>query len=170
MLPSLTFGGLKSRFRLLRVAELTQNGFFDQLAGFGKRCGHGGAEVFAYLGRAGANDQLQRLAGQGIVKLAAQREQFGCAEVMGVVFRATGGWFNGRHMERTGFGFDRAIDKQDGLSAGNVFSQFRSPLMVSDDAHAGLCGEALLSPFGKPKSDAVISAQRVAAGKNEASG
>ena len=89
---------------------------------------------------------------------------------MGVVFRATGDWLDGRQVERAGFGAKGAIDKQDGLSAGNVFSKFRSPLMVSDDAHAGLCGEALLSPFGKPKSDAVISAQRVAAGKNEASG
>ena len=42
--------------------------------------------------------------------------------------------------------------------------------MVGDDAHAGLCGESLLGPLGKPKPNTVIAAQRVAAGKNEASG
>jgi hypothetical protein len=73
-------------------------------------------------------------------------------------------------MERAGFGIKRAIDKQDGLSAGDVFSEFRSPLMVGDDAQTWLVRESLLGPLGKPKPDAVISAQRVAASENEASG
>jgi hypothetical protein len=42
--------------------------------------------------------------------------------------------------------------------------------MVGYDAHAGLTGEAVFSPFSKPKPDAVIAAQRVAAGEDEASG
>jgi len=42
--------------------------------------------------------------------------------------------------------------------------------MVGDDAHAWLIAEAPLGPLGKPKPDAVISAQRVAAGEYEASG
>jgi hypothetical protein len=42
--------------------------------------------------------------------------------------------------------------------------------MVGDDAHAGLAGEALVGPFGKPKPDAVISAQGVSAGEDEAAG
>ncbi len=52
---------------------------------------------------------------------------------------------------------------------GYVFGEFWGPLMVGDDADAGLICEALLGPFGKPKPDAVIPAQRVAAGEDEAS-
>jgi len=90
--------------------------------------------------------------------------------MVGRVFRAAGGWFYGRQMERAGFGIERAIDKQDGLGAGDVFSQLRGPLMVGNDAQAWLITEALLGPPGKPKPDTVISAQRVAAGENEAAG
>jgi hypothetical protein len=56
------------------------------------------------------------------------------------------------------------------LGASDIFRQFRSPLMVGDNAHAGFPGEAFLSPLGKPKPDTVISAQCIAAGENEASG
>jgi hypothetical protein len=42
--------------------------------------------------------------------------------------------------------------------------------MVGDDAHARLCGEALLGPLGKPEADTVIRAQRVATGEDEAAG
>jgi hypothetical protein len=107
---------------------------------------------------------LERLAGQGIVELTAQREQFGRTEMVGVVLRAAWGWRNGNKFERSWFGIEGAIDKEDRLSAGDVFSQFRSPLMVGEDAYAGLLGEALLGPVGKPKPDAVISAQCVATG------
>jgi hypothetical protein len=43
-------------------------------------------------------------------------------------------------------------------------------LLTGKDAHAGLSLEALLSPLSEPRPDAIISAQRVAAGENEASG
>ncbi len=74
-----------------------------------------------------------------MIKLLAQREQFGCAKVVSVVFRAAGEGFNGRECYRSGKGTDAAIDKQDGLGTSNIFGEFRSPLMVGDDAHIGLC-------------------------------
>jgi hypothetical protein len=41
-------------------------------------------------------------------------------------------------MERAGLGIEGAVDKEDGLGAGDVFSEFGSPLMVGYDAQAGL--------------------------------
>jgi hypothetical protein len=42
--------------------------------------------------------------------------------MVGVVLRAAGDRFNGRECYRTGKGIDGAINKQNGLGAGNVFS------------------------------------------------
>ena len=52
----------------------------------------------------------------------------------------------------------------------DIRSQFRSPLMVGNDADGWLVCEAAFGPLSKPKPDAVISAQSAAAGENEASG
>ena len=105
-----------------------------------------------------------------MIEFAAEREQLRRAQVMGRHSLCVGGRVNGRECDRPGQGIDRAINKQDGLGVGNVFGQFRSPLMVGDDAQTWLVRESLLGPLGKPKPDAVISAQRVAASENEASG
>jgi hypothetical protein len=85
-----------------------------------------------------ADGQLQCIRGQGSVKFAAQQEQFGSAQVMSRVFSFAGGRLNGRQQDRSGFGIDGTIDKQDGFGVGNVFGEFGSPLVVGDDAHAGL--------------------------------
>jgi hypothetical protein len=43
-------------------------------------------------------------------------------------------------------------------------------LLAGDDFYLGLIGETPLGPRGKPKPDTVISAKRVAAGEDQASG
>jgi hypothetical protein len=52
----------------------------------------------------------------------------------------------------------------------DVVGQFGSPLVIGNDAQIGLLGKAIFRPLSKPKPDAVIPAQRVTAGENQASG
>ena len=105
-----------------------------------------------------------------MVEIAGEGEQLGCVLMMGVDSLPCGGRLDRRQIDGTWGRSERAIDKQDGVSAGDVFGQLGSPLMVGEDAHAGLVSKAPFGPLGKPKPDAVIGAQRVAAGEDEASG
>jgi len=93
-----------------------------------------------------------------MIKFVAKREQFLRSQVMGRHPFCVGSRKNGRECDRTRQGIDGAIDKQDGRGAGYVFGEFRSPLMVGDDAHASLLAEALFRPVSKPKPDTIIPA------------
>ena len=89
---------------------------------------------------------------------------------MGCSYLSVCGRLDGQQVDRSGRGIEGAIDEEDGLRMGDVFGELGGPLRECDYAKIRLAGEALLGAFGKPKADAVISAQRVAAGEDEASG
>ena len=65
---------------------------------------------------------------------------------------------------------NRAVNKQHRLRPRNIFRQIRSPLLPCNHQHAKLIAKPLFRPSSKPRPNAVIRAQRVAAGKNKTSG
>jgi hypothetical protein len=81
---------------------------------------------------------------------------------------ASGGLDRGQHY-RSGSGGGRAIDKQHGPGVGNLLGQLRRPLLAGDDADAVFPAESLFDPGRQPRTNAVIPAQRIAAGEDEAS-
>ena len=96
------------------------DGSFDQPAGLGEGGLDGGAEGFAELGGAGAEGELEGGAGDGVIEVAAEGEEFGCAGVMGGDGLGAGGGEDREELDGAGGGVDGAIDEEDGLAAGDL--------------------------------------------------
>lgn len=144
-------------------------GGLDELAGLREGGLDSGAEGFAKLGGTGAEGELKGGVGDGVVEVAGEGEQFGCTGVVGGDGLRAGGGGDGEELDGAGGGVDRAIDEEDGLGVGDLFGEFRGPLLAGDDAQAGVGGEVIFDPVGEPGAEAVIAAEGVAAGEDEAS-
>jgi len=77
---------------------------------------------------------------------------------------------DGDEADGAGVCVDATVDEHDSLGAGDVFGQFGGPLMAGQRLNFRVLAKALLGPAGKTKPDAVIAAQRISAGKDQASG
>ncbi len=111
---------------------------------------------------------ITALLGQGIVKVTRQCEQLRGTHVMRGEARRLIGGLNGSEFDLTGSGFGGAIDEEHGLCGRDILCQFGGPLLPGQDAHGRFGAELLFGPFSEPWSKAIIAAQRVAAGENEA--
>ena len=62
------------------------------------------------------------------------------------------------------------VQASDQATVSDILGQFRRPLLPRQHTHGGFGAELLGGPFGKARTNAVITAQRVAAGEDEAAG
>ena len=67
-----------------------------------------------------------------------------------------------------GSSFHGGIDKENGICKGNVFGQVGSPLLARDHANARVRLKTFRGPFSEPRTNAIVGAQCIAAGKNQA--
>ena len=149
--------------------EKLRYGFFQLCAGLGNGIEHWLAEGFAELEVSCAYSEQQSRAGQGTVEFAGELQQLWSAYVVGGErLRAAGCFLTEVTEIGAGRGCGGAIDKEDRLGAGNVFGEFGSPLVAADDFDGWLVLKAVFGPIGKPGADAIVAAEGVAAGQDEA--
>ncbi len=91
-------------------------------------------------------------------------------EVMDCVFAAVHMSCNRNELHSSGHGIDRGINKKNGIGIGYIFREIGRPLLASENANAGVVAESMRGPLGKPRPDAIVAAQRVATGENQAVG
>jgi hypothetical protein len=79
-----------------------------------------------------------------------------------------GGGLDGHEVDGAGRRINGTIDEEDGLGRGDFFGQLGSPLLAGYDTEGGFRLETLLGPLSEPRTHTIISAQRIAAGENDA--
>ena len=71
---------------------------------------------------------------------------------------------------KTRFAVCRTIDKDHRLRLRDFFYHLRRPLLIAQYTHSRIIAPVLFGPLRKKRPDAVIFAERVAAGEDETSG
>lgn len=135
----------------------------------GKRGPHFGAELFAKIKRSSAHGKQQGWPGPSAIQFARQVQQFRRAEV--VLSGIDGGAGIGDRDEAhcSGAAIDGGVDKDCGVCRRNFEGKIGCPLLTGNGANAGVKGEVPGYPVGQMRADAIVAAEGVAAGEDEAS-
>ena len=105
---------------------------------------------------------------RGTIKLACQAKQSRRVQVMRRDVHRVFSWRNRDQADASRSGLDRRVDEEDRFSGGDVFGQVGRPLLPRNHPNTGVPTKTFCSPFGEPRSDAIITTQRVATGKHQA--
>jgi hypothetical protein len=110
------------------------------------------------------------MAGQGIVEFLTEGQQFGCADMMRGKSGTRSDGLDWNKIYGAGRGLHGTVNEEDGVSVGDLFGKVRRPLLAVHDAHGRIRDKADFCPVSEKRPDAVIFAERIAAGKDETSG